>query len=51
MKSSIRDLLLVTFIVGLAVGWWLDRSKLADQLKPRYKTLGIYSGHEDTGDY
>ena len=24
MKFSIRDLLLVTVIVGLAVGWWVD---------------------------
>ena len=29
MKFSIRDLLLVTVIVGLAVGWWVDRSQLA----------------------
>ena len=25
MKFSIRDLLLTTFIVALAVAWWLDR--------------------------
>src|SRR5262245_12568740 len=29
MKFSIRDLLLVTVIVALAVGWWVDRSQLA----------------------
>jgi hypothetical protein len=29
MKFSIRDLLLVTVIVALAVGWWVDRSRLA----------------------
>ena len=28
MKFSIRDLLLVTVIVTLAIGWWLDRSRL-----------------------
>ena len=28
MKFSIRDLLLVTVIVALAVGWWVDRSRL-----------------------
>jgi len=28
MKFSIRDLLLVTVIVALAVGWWVDRSSL-----------------------
>jgi hypothetical protein len=26
MKFSIRDLLLVTVIVALAVGWWVDRA-------------------------
>ena len=25
MKFTIRDLLLLTVIVALAVGWWLDR--------------------------
>jgi len=29
VKFSIRDLLLVTVIVALAIGWWVDRSKLA----------------------
>lgn len=29
MKFSIRDLLLVTVIVALAAGWWVDRSHLA----------------------
>ena len=38
MKFSIRDLLLVTVIVALALGWWLDGSRLAaeiDRLKPK----------------
>ena len=29
MKFSIRDLLLVTMIVALATGWFLDRQRLA----------------------
>jgi hypothetical protein len=29
MKFSIRDMLLVTVIVALALGWWLDKSRLA----------------------
>ncbi|MBC7856546.1 MAG: hypothetical protein IAF94_24205 [Pirellulaceae bacterium] len=29
MKFSIRDLLLVTVIVALAVGWWVERARLA----------------------
>ena len=32
MKFSIRDLLLVTVIVALAVGWGVDRSRLQKQL-------------------
>jgi hypothetical protein len=33
MKFSIRDLMLVTVIVALAVAWWLDRSRLREQLE------------------
>ena len=33
MKFSIRDLLLVTVIVALAVGWWVDRSRLKTELQ------------------
>ena len=32
MKFTIRDLFLVTLIVALAVGWWLDRSNLARRI-------------------
>ena len=31
MKFSIRDMLLVTVIVALGLGWWLDRSRLASR--------------------
>jgi hypothetical protein len=31
MKFSIRDLFLVTVIVALGLGWWLDRSHLAEE--------------------
>ena len=33
MKFSIRDLLWLTVVVALAVGWWVDRSRLATELK------------------
>jgi hypothetical protein len=33
MKFSIRDLLLVTVIVALAVGWWVDRGRHAREVK------------------
>lgn len=31
MKFSLRDLFLVTVIVALALGWWVDRSHLAEE--------------------
>jgi len=30
MKFSIRDLLLVTVIVALAVGWWVDHNRASN---------------------
>ena len=33
MKFSIRDLFLVTVIVALAVGWWVDRSRLKFEIR------------------
>ena len=47
MKFSIRDLLLVTVIVALAVGWWVDRSRLTaevsrlSKLNPAYRQSAI----------
>ena len=32
MRFSIRDLFLVILVVGLSLGWWLDRSRLAKQI-------------------
>ena len=32
MRLSNRDLFLVTMIVALAVGWWVDRRRLAAEL-------------------
>jgi hypothetical protein len=29
MKFTIRDLLLITVIIAILAGWWVDRSKLA----------------------
>jgi hypothetical protein len=33
MKFSIRDLLLVTVIVALAVGWWVDHRQLMREVR------------------
>jgi len=35
MKFSIRDLFLVTVIVALVMGWWLDHRRLEQKLKYR----------------
>jgi len=41
MKFSIRDLLLVTLIVALALGWWIDHRRLTKPLPPKQtKTNG-----------
>ena len=33
MKFSIRDIMLVTVIVALAVAWWVDRQAQARRIK------------------
>jgi hypothetical protein len=30
LRFSIRDVLFVTLVAGLAVGWWIDHSRLAN---------------------
>ena len=41
MKFFVRDLLLVTVIVALAAGWWVDRSRLAKEIR-RLKDRSAY---------
>jgi hypothetical protein len=50
-RFTIRELLLLTAVVGLAVGWWLDRSRLRQEadtwysreeiIRDRIKDFGI----------
>jgi hypothetical protein len=40
MKFTIRDLFLVTVIVALGMGWWVDRSHLRHEMsKMRYRIV------------
>ena len=39
MQFSVRDLLLLTMIVALAVGWWVDRSRLTSSHSDAVKKL------------
>lgn len=36
MRFTIRDLLWLTVMVAILVAWWLDRSRLADELRNKY---------------
>jgi hypothetical protein len=47
MKFSIRDLFLVTVIVALAAGWWVDRFKLAREIQALERDpeiIGVHGG-------
>ena len=47
MRFSIRDLLLVTVIVALAVGWGVDRSALAKSTREMEKELLRFRQYEE----
>jgi hypothetical protein len=32
-RFSIRELMLVTLVVALALGWWVDRSQIMSELR------------------
>jgi hypothetical protein len=46
MKFSIRDIMLVTVIVALAVGWWVDRRQLAQTIKKQNEQLEVMRAQE-----
>jgi hypothetical protein len=39
LRFTIRDLILVTIIVALAVGWWLDRDTIRQAREKHYKAI------------
>ena len=43
-KFKIRELLLLTLVVGLAVGWWLDRSRLIKDAQAWKETSVLVKG-------
>jgi hypothetical protein len=42
-RFTIRDLLLLTVIVAMGAGWWLDRQRLQDRV---YELIGELAKHE-----
>ena len=46
MRFSIRDILLTTLIVGLALGWYLDRTQLNRKCKANRQSLDAVLVHE-----
>jgi hypothetical protein len=44
MRFTIRELVLVTVIVAMAFGWWIDRRRLAHRLQLELsQTYELYS--------
>lgn len=42
LKFTLRELLLVTLIVGLALGWWLRERHFQAELRTGWQTLARY---------
>ena len=40
-RFTIRELVLLTLVVALAVGWWLDHSRLASNLDESQKSANM----------
>jgi hypothetical protein len=45
MKFSIRDLLLVTVIVALAVGWWIDRRRQGQTIEKMRAQIDVLASN------
>lgn len=53
LRFTIRDILLVTLITGLALGWWLDHKRLSDEIAvitPQIQPASIIEGRVTYGD-
>ena len=50
-RFTIRELLLLTLVVGMGVGWWVERNRLIEQLKVeqefRARLVEIGDGYPD----
>lgn len=59
-RFSIRDLVLTTLVVGLALAWWIDRTRLAEQaaasserasvLETAFEATGWRISHDKQGN-
>jgi hypothetical protein len=54
LSFGIRDLLWAMVVVGMGIGWWMDRSRLSDGLEALiqhiYTTEGRYAHWNDFGE-
>jgi hypothetical protein len=49
LRCSIRDLALLTLVVALAVGWWMDRRRIscaALEREQRWRECAVHLGKE-----
>lgn len=47
MKYSIRDLIWLTVVVALVLGWWVDRSRLANHFRQTSEDAKVKSRNAD----
>ena len=47
-KFSIRELLLVTVVVGLVAGWWIDRGRLLERAIAAEEAKEVYKFAAET---
>ena len=47
-RFSIRELMLVTLVVAMGVGWWLDRNRLAFSLQIWEQRAEVAKGYVET---
>ena len=47
LRFSIRDVLWLTVVVGMGIGWWIDRSRLRGEILSERAIGRIIHGHSE----